>query len=55
MKLSDIITIKNVLRNKLHNEIQGFRTAPSHYSELESVNPKDIEHIMNDIKKGLGQ
>ena len=55
LKLSDVITIKNALRNKIHNEIQGFRTAPSQYSELDNVNPSDLEIIMKNIKLGLGQ
>lgn len=55
MKLSDVITIKNILRNKLHNEIQGFRSNPSQYSELDMVNPSDIEIIMKNIKLELKQ
>ncbi len=55
LKLSDVITIKNALRNKIHKEIQGFRSAPSQYSELDIVNPSDIEIIMKNIKLGLGQ
>lgn len=55
MKLSDVITLKNILRNKIIQEIKGFRTAPSQYSELENVNPSDIAIIMKNIKLGLGQ
>jgi len=55
LKLSDVITIKNVLRNKIHKEIQGFRTAPSQYNELDNVNPSDIAIIMKNIKLALGQ
>ena len=36
-------------------EIQGFRTSPSQYPELDNVNPSDIEIIMKNIKLGLGQ
>lgn len=55
LKLSDVITIKNTLRNKIHKEIQGFRTAPSEFSDLENVNPSDIAIIMKNIKLSLGQ
>lgn len=55
LKLSDVITIKNALRNKIHKEIQGYRTAPSEYAELDHVNPSDLEIIMKNIKLGLGQ
>jgi len=53
MKLSDVITIKNVLREKLHKEIQGFRSAATQYEELNRVNPQDIEIIMKNIKLHL--
>lgn len=53
MKLSDVITIKNVLREKLHKEIQGFRSHPNQYEELNRVNPQDIEIIMKNIKLHL--
>jgi len=55
LKLSDIITIKNALINKIHKEIQGFRTSNSEFAELEKVNPLDIQIIMKNIKLGLGK
>lgn len=55
LKLSDVITIKNVLINKIQREMQGLRTAPVDYPELENVNPQDIQIIMKDIKLQLGQ
>jgi len=55
LKLSDVITIKNTLRTKLHREIQGFRSAPTQYAELDRVNPADIQIIMKNIKLALGQ
>jgi hypothetical protein len=55
LKLSDIITIKNILINKIQREMQGLRTAPADYPELNNVNPQDIEIIMKDIKLILGQ
>lgn len=53
LKLSDVITIKNALRTKIYKEIQGFRTSPAQYTELEKINPSDIEIIMKNIKLGL--
>lgn len=53
MKLADVITIRNTLRDKIHKEIQGFRTAPSQYELLDKVNPHDIEIIMKNIKLQL--
>lgn len=55
LKLSDVITYKNILREKLHKEIQGFRTSPSQYQELEKINANDIEIIMKNVQLGLGQ
>lgn len=53
MKLADVIGIRNTLRDKIHKEIQGLRTAPSQYEELNKVNPSDIEIIMKNIKLQL--
>jgi len=55
LKLSDVITVKNLLRNKILKEIQGLRTASSDYAELNNVNPQDIQIIMKEIKVQLGQ
>ena len=53
LKLSDIITIKTLLRNKILKEIQGIRTASSDYAELDKVNPGDIADIMKKIRQEL--
>ena len=55
LKLADEVTIKNLLRNKLQRELQGFRTSPAEYKELEIVNPSDITKIIHDIKLKLGE
>ena len=55
LKLSDEITIKNLLRDKLQREMQGFRTSPQEYKELDIVNPADITNIIAGIKTKLGQ
>ena len=39
-----------MLRDKLHREIQGFRSTPSDYKELEKLNPNDVEKVINQIK-----
>lgn len=53
LKLSDVIVIKKNLINKLTKEIQGYRTASASYTQLKSVNPKDIKRIVRKIKKQL--
>lgn len=53
LKLSDVITVKNLLRNKILKEIQGIRTASSDYAELDKVNPGDIADIMKKIRQEL--
>lgn len=55
LKLSDEITIKNLLRDKLQREMQGFRTSPQEFKELDIVNPDDITNIIMGIKSKLGQ
>lgn len=34
--------------------MQGFRTSPSEFAELEKVNPNDIQRVIHDIKLKLG-
>jgi len=53
LKLADIISIKNILREKIIKEIKGFRKFLSQYQELEKINPQDIQIIMKDIKLSL--
>ena len=50
LKLSDNITIKNLLRDKLHREIQGFRTSKQEFKELDIVDPESISNIILRIK-----
>ncbi len=54
LKLSDIVTIKNMLRDKLYREAMGFRTSNTSYKDLEKVNPDDIVKIIDQIKLKLG-
>jgi hypothetical protein len=53
LKLADEVTLKNLLKEKLHREIQGFRTSADEYKELEKVNPNDIAQIITQIKQKL--
>lgn len=55
LKLADEVTIKNILRDKLQREMQGFRTSSLEFKELDIVNPNDIANIIHDIKLKLGQ
>ena len=55
LKLADEVTIKNLLRDKLQREMQGFRTSPGEFKELEMVNPADITRIIHNIKLKIGQ
>lgn len=55
LKLSEVITVKNLLRQKILKELQGIRTASADYAELDNVNPLDIQIIMKDIRVQLGQ
>jgi len=54
LKLADEVTIKSLLRDKLHRELQGFRTSPGEFKELEKVNPADISRIISNIKLKIG-
>jgi hypothetical protein len=54
LKLADVITLRKILSDKIHREIQGFRTSPSEYKELDQVNPQDIKKIIKEIKMKLG-
>ena len=53
LKLSEVITMKTLLRNKILKEIQGFRTASADYAELDKVNKQDVELVMKKIKYEL--
>ena len=55
LKLADEVTIKNLLRDKLQRELQGFRTSPQEYKEIEVVNPADITKIIHDIRLKIGE
>jgi len=53
-KIADQVTLKNLLKEKLYKEIQGFRTSSSEYEELNKVKPEDINDVISQIKQKLG-
>ena len=55
LKLSDVITVKKLLMDKIQKEIQGFRTASADYADLDKVSKNDVENIMKKIKVELNK
>jgi hypothetical protein len=53
LKLSEVITIKKLLVEKISKEIQGIRTASADYAELDKLNPKEVQDIMMKINHEL--
>jgi len=54
MKLADEITVKELLKDRLHRELQGLRVSKSEYQELEQANPADIDTIRRQILETIG-
>jgi len=54
LKLADVITIKDLLRDKIHKEMQGIRVSTEEYKELDQVNPADINDISKKITDKFG-
>jgi len=54
LKLADVITIKDLLRDKIHKEMQGIRVSTEEYKELDQVNPADINEISKKITEKFG-
>jgi len=54
MKLADEITVKELLKDRLHRELQGLRVSKSEYQELEQANPDDIDKIRKQILETIG-
>lgn len=52
-QIADEVTLKKMLKEKLYKEIQGFRTYPSEYTELDKVIPDDINNVIVQIKQKL--
>jgi len=55
LKLADQITIKEILKDKIHREVQGMRISPTEYSELSQANQQDLDKITKDVYDKLGQ
>lgn len=54
LTLADEITLKDLLRDKLHREVQWLRISKMEYRELDQVNPQDIKQISNEVSKKMG-
>lgn len=54
LKLADEITVKELLKDKLHRQIQGLRLANSDYRELDQVDESVMDKIMDEILEKLG-
>lgn len=54
LKIADEVTMKKILKEKLYKEIQGFRTSPADFKDLDMVSPSDIHNVIQQIKQKLG-
>lgn len=54
LRLADEITIKDLLKDKLHRELQGFRVSPTEYEELKQADPQVLDEISLAVNKKLG-
>lgn len=55
LKLADEITVKDLIKEKIHREIQGLRSSPTKFQELEIVNKDDISRVTKEVLNKLGQ
>lgn len=55
LRLANEITLKNLLRDKIAREMQGFRISSEEFKELEQVNPQDIQKIYSAVEKKIGK
>lgn len=55
LKLADEITVKDLIKEKIHREIQGLRSSPTQFQELEIVNKDDISRVTKEVLNKLGQ
>ena len=51
--IADEIEIKGILTNKLQRDLQGFRSSPEEYKELDVVNQADIIGITDQVEKAI--
>lgn len=54
LKLVDRVEIKTELKARLIKEIEGIRTNGNEYTELNKMDPNDLNKIVHQIKKKLG-
>jgi len=56
LKLADEITVKELLKDRIHRQIQGLRVAPAdEYKELAQADPADVTKLFQDVLKKLGE
>lgn len=55
LRLADEITVKDLIKEKIHREIQGLRSSPTQFQELEMVNKDDISRVTKEVLNKLGQ
>lgn len=55
LRLADEITVKDLIKEKIHREIQGLRSYPTQFQELEMVNKDDISRVTKEVLNKLGQ
>ncbi len=48
-------SVKTLLREKLHREIQGIRTSTDEYQELDLLDPQEVRNMITEIKNRLGK
>lgn len=44
-----------MIKEKIHREIQGLRSSPTQFQELEIVNKDDISRVTKEVLNKLGQ
>jgi len=55
LKLPDLITVKELLKEQIASAVQGVRTNPLEFQELEKANSDNIAQIYKEIQSKIGQ
>ena len=53
LKLSDVMDLKKMLKEKLKAEVQGIRTTDSQFKDLEKLNPDDVKKVTDQVISSL--
>ena len=54
LKLTDRISVKKQLKNKIFREVEGFRNSGKEYTLVNKVSKTDMKKIVGQIKNRLG-